>query len=174
MLDLCKQVMNLQPTRRDCIVEREDGIDIDAWIMERARSWYARLLMDAPVTWLPVEDIKNDVVAINCGDGVVKAVYPQQFVRPVEWKLEGWHHPVSQFALPGDEVDNLQHNPWTRGGLCQPVAVDHGGWMMLYSIGAQAVPVIEMARCVVLPAGNMFVFHRAALSSLTEALLQGM
>ena len=172
MLALCKRVMNLEPCRRDCVVEREDGIDIDEWIMMRASSWYARLLMDGPLAWLPTQDIKDTVAVTNCGNGVVMAVYPSVFVRPVEWQLEGWHHSVSHFALPDDTIDMLQHNPWTRGGACNPVAVDHGNWMLLYSIDPQATPVLKMARCVTYPGTDRFVFHHAAIPTLEEALKQ--
>lgn len=170
MLALCKQVMKLEPARRDCTVEREDGIDIDAWIMTRARAWYANLLLEAPVSRLPVEDIKNKMVAVNCCEGVVEVIYPSQLVRPVEWKLEGWSHSVSQFAQPGDSIDMQQHNLWTRGGKFNPVAVDHGDRMMLYSIDPQSTPAIELARCVVVPSDGHFVFHRAALPSLESSL----
>lgn len=170
MLALCKRVMKLEPARRDCSVERDDGIDIDAWIMVRARSWYARLLAEAPAEWLPVEDVKDEIMLAGCGDGVVKATVAARCVRPVEWRLQGWHNSVTAFASPDDAVAVLQRNPWTRGGTHSPVAVDHGGWLMLYSVAPGATPSLEMARCVVIPAGGHFVFHQAAIPSLEEAL----
>lgn len=169
MLALCKRVMKLEPVRRDCTVERDDGIDIDAWIMTRARSWYARLLMDAPQEWLPVEDVKDEVAVAACGDAV-KAFVPARCLRPVEWKLEGWRCSVTRFASPDDAMAVLQRNPWTRGGTHSPVAVDHGGWLMLYSAAPGATPHLEMARCVVTPADGRFVFHQAAIPSLKEDL----
>lgn len=171
MLALCKRVMKLEPVRRDCTVERDDGIDIDAWIMMRARSWYAQLLMEGPLEWLPVEDVRDEIALTAGADGAVKAVIAPRCVRPVEWQLEGWHTSVSDFAAPGSNADKLQHNPWTRAGSVRPVAVDHGGWLMLYSVGGDAVPTLAMARCVVTPAGGRFVFHQAALPSLEPHLV---
>lgn len=170
MLALCKRVMHLEPARRDCAIEREDGVDVDQWIKMRARSWYARLLMEAPLEWLPVEDLKDEIPVTDCGNGVVMAITAGRCIRPVEWQLEGWHHSVSQFALPGDSVAMLQRNPWTRGGACQPVTVDHGNWLMLYSLPRDTSPVLAMARCVAVPEGNRYVFHAAALTSLEQAL----
>ena len=115
---------------------------------------------------------KDEVNATNCGNGVVMAIYPSRFVRPVEWQLRGWHHSVTSFALPDDETDLLQHNPWTRGGCCAPVAVDHGNWAMLYSIAPDAVPEVTMARCVVYPGNDTFIFHAAAVPTLEKALKQ--
>ncbi|MCQ2288870.1 MAG: hypothetical protein MJZ74_07200 [Muribaculaceae bacterium] len=169
MLALCKRVMKLEPVRRECAVEREDGIDMDAWIMMRARSWYARLLQEGPLEWLPVEDLKDEVTVTNCSNGVVKAMLPPCCIRPVEWRLEGWHHSVSTFAAAGDRVDLLQRNPWTRGGACQPVAVDHGNCLMLYSVARDATPAVVMARCVTCRPAR-FAFHQAALPSLEAAL----
>ena len=169
MLALCKRVMNLEPARRDCVVERDDGIDLDAWILTRARAWYARLLQEGPLEWVPVEDVKMQVTATADSHGVVKAVYPDGCMRPVEWQLDGWHRSVTHFARPDDETDLLQRNPWTRGGVCRPVAVDHGSWLMLYSLPAGTTPVVTMARCVTYTSGR-YAFSEAAIPSLTEAL----
>ena len=172
MLALCKRVMKLEPTRRNCTVERTDGIDINAWIMMRARSWYARLLMEAPTGWLPVEDLKDEIAVTNCGDGAAMAITAGRYIRPVEWQLAGWHQSVTTFALPGDAVALMQRNPWTRAGACDPVIVDHGNWLTLYGTEPDVEPTIALARCVALPADGNFVFHQAAIQSLTDALLK--
>lgn len=169
MLALCKRVMKLEPGRRDCTVERGDGIDIDRWIMMRVGSWYAALLQDGPLAWLLPEDVKDDVAVTNCGNGAVMAVPPACHVRPVEWQLEGWHHSVTGFAIPSDAIALLQRNPWTRGGACQPQAVDHGNWLTLYSIAPDATPRLAMARSITYHPGR-YTFHPAALPSLEKAL----
>lgn len=170
MLALCKRVMNLEPATHGCTIVREDGIDMDAWLLTRARAWYASLLESAPIEWLPVEDVKDIVTATNCGNGVVTAFLPQHCIRPVEWQLKGWHHSVTTFAHPQDEIGRLQDNPWTRGGLHLPVAVNHGNRLLLYSIDATSTPVVTMARCVVCPVDNHFIFHQSAISSLEQHL----
>lgn len=170
MLALCKRVMKLEPAPEGCVLTRDDGIDIDAWTMMRARSWYACLLLEAPTEWLPVEDVKEQVALSRTASGAVKAFPPSCCVRAVEWQLEGWSCGVTQFALPSDGVALLQGNPWTQAGACQPVVVDHGNWLMLYSLPSATPVVLAQARCVVAPQSGNFIFHRAALPSLAAAL----
>ena len=115
MLALCKRVMNLEPAARDCVVERYDGIDLDALILTHARTWYSRLLIEAPATLLPTDDIKDLITLVDCGQGVVRAHLPECCVRPLEVQLQHWEHSVTTFASPQDGLAQLQLNPWTRG-----------------------------------------------------------
>lgn len=166
LLELYKTMTHLTSVRRDCEVERDDGIDLDAWLTLRLRQWYARLLQDAPVEWLPVQDVKDDVVLTADTCGVVRAVVPPQCVRPVEWRLQGWSHSVTSFLSPQDAMVRLQLNPWTRGRAERPAAIDHGDHLTLYSVKPGASLALTVARCVVRPVDGIYSFHTAALSSL--------
>lgn len=166
MLALYKTMTHLTEVRRDCVVERDDGIDLDGWLTLRLQQWYAELLIIAPVEWLPVEDVSADVTLTVDAHGVVMATVPAQCVRPVEWCLSGWHTSVTRFLSPQDPEVRLQHNPWTRGNACRPAAIDHGNHLLLYSVTPGTVPTITLARCVVRPADGRYRFHRAALSTL--------
>ena len=166
MLALYKTMTHLTEVRRDCVVERDDGIDLDAWLTLLLQQWYAELLTTAPVEWLPVEDVSADVTVTTDGHGVVTATVPPQCVRPVEWRLEGWHTSVTSFMSPQDPLVKLQLNPWTRGNACRPAAIDHGDHLVLYSVPPESVPVVTLARCVVRPADGHYRFHQAALSTL--------
>lgn len=171
MLALCKRVMNLEPAARDCVVERYDGIDLDALILTHARTWYDRLLMEAPAALLPTDDLKDLVSLTDCGQGVVQAHLPECCVRPLEVQLQHWEHSVTSFVSAGDCEAQLQLNPWTRGGLHHPVAVDHGNHLMLYSLPVGLTPVLVMARCVVYRQ-DRFCFHHSAVSMLATYLAQ--
>lgn len=57
MLDLWKTRIGLMQARRDCTIEREDGIDLDGELLVEIQQWYATLLATAPVEWLPTEDL---------------------------------------------------------------------------------------------------------------------
>lgn len=171
MLALCKRVMNLEPAARDCVVERYDGIDLDALILTHARTWYSRLLIEAPATLLPTDDIKDLITLVDCGQGVVRAHLPECCVRPLEVQLQHWEHSVTTFASPQDGLAQLQLNPWTRGGMHHPVAVDHGSHLMLYSLPLGQTPVLLQARCVV-HRQDRFCFHHSAVASLTTHLAQ--
>ncbi len=166
MLALYKTMTHLATVRRDCTVERDDGIDLDAWLTLKLRHWYARLLLTAPVEWLPVDDVKADVALTADDRGMVRATVPQQCVRPVEWRLAGWHSSVTAFLAPNDPLVQLQLNPWTRGSNCRPVAIDHGDHLVLFSGEMGAAPELAVARCVVRPSDGRYRFHAAALSTL--------
>lgn len=166
MLALYKTMTHLTEVRRDCVVERDDGIDLDGWLTLRLQQWYAELLTTAPVEWLPVEDVRADVTMSVDTCGVVTATVPPQCVRPVEWRLEGWNTSVTHFMSPQDPLVRLQLNPWTRGNACHPAATDHGDHLVLYSVPPESVPALAMARCVVCPANGRYRFHQSALATL--------
>lgn len=166
MLALYKTMTHLTTVRRDCTVERDDGIDLDEWLTQRLRQWYAHLLLTVPTEWLPVEDVKADVTVTADARGVVTATVAPQCVRPVEWRLAGWHSSVTTFLSPQDPMVRLQLNPWTRGSACRPAATDHGDHLLLYSVEPGSAVTLELARCVVRPAAGRYRFHAAALSTL--------
>lgn len=166
MLALYKTMTHLTTVRRDCSVERDDGIDLDQWLTLKLKQWYAQLLLTAPIQWLPVEDVKADVSLTVDQRGVVTATVPTRCVRPVEWRLAGWHSSVTTFLGPQDPLVRLQLNPWTRGSACRPAATDHGDHLVLYSVEPGSTVALELARCVVRPADGRYCFHAAALDSL--------
>ena len=81
MLDLWKTVMRLTPVRRECTIERDDGIDLDALLTLHIRQWYAHLLATAPPLWLPVDDLKDHITLTARAGGVVEAARPPQCGR---------------------------------------------------------------------------------------------
>ena len=166
MLTLWRRVMHLDPVRRECTVERDDGIDLDALLRIHLRQWYAQLLRTAPVAWLPIEDLKAEVTTTIDAQGVVTAVLPERCVRPVEWQLAGWAHSVTAFAAPNDADDRRQRSTWTRSGTQHPVAVLHDNRLMLYSLPAGTTPVLTMARCVAAPSRGYYALHHDALATL--------
>ncbi|MBQ6279160.1 MAG: hypothetical protein IJK68_05505 [Muribaculaceae bacterium] len=166
MLDLWKQIMRLETPRRDCTVEWDDGIDLDALLLTHIKQWYAQLLNSAPVHLLPIEDVKNEVT-LTTRDGIVAATVPRQCVRPVEWKLAEWKRSVTTFLDPYSHEAMLQFNEWTRGGACNPAIIDYGFQMLMMST-ISGSPQLELARCVVRPADGSYRFHSDLLSTIPE------
>ena len=164
MLDLWKQVMRLETPRRDCIVEWDDGIDLDALLTTHIKQWYAYLLSTASVHQLPIEDVAAQV-QLETRDGIVIATVPEQCVRPVEWKLDEWKRSVTTFLDPSSHEAMLQLNEWTRGGACNPAIIDYGSQMLLMST-TSAAPQLERARCVVRPADGSYQFHSDLLATI--------
>ena len=166
MLNLWKQHLHLDDTLRECSVERDDGIDLDAWLTMRIKVWYARLLAQAPARWLPTQDVSDEVTLSIDEQGCVTASIPPQCVRPLEWKLDSWQQSVTHFYAPHEPQAMAQHNPWTQAGTHHPVAVDHGDRLCLFSAPAGTTPRLTMATCVVCPADGSYVLHTEALASL--------
>lgn len=166
MLNLWKQVMHLEIPRRDCTVEWDDGIDLDALLLTNIKQWYAHLLNTAPAHLLPIENLASQV-PIDTRDGMVFATVPQQCVRPVEWKLAEWQRSVTTFLDPCSHEAMLQLNEWTRGGICNPACIDYGFQMLMMST-TSATPQLELARCVVRPADGSYQFHYDLLRTIPE------
>lgn len=170
MLELWKTRLRLLPVRRDCVIERDDGIDIDAVLLLDIREWYARLLAGGNVDWLPVEDLCDDVSAEVDVEGVVTAMLPPGCVRPVEWMLEGWERSVVEFYRAGSYKAMCQNNIYLRGDETCPVAVLHDNCVKLYSITPGDDVTVSMARCVVRPSDGSYRFDEAALSTMQDYL----
>ena len=166
MLDLWKQILHLELVVPGCAIERNDGIDLDAWLLTHIKMWYAKLLATAPIEWLPVENVMADVVLTADDQGVVTAQAPPQCVRPVEWRLAGWRHSVTRFTSADDPRTAIQQNALTRGRANNPAIVDAGDHLLLYSAMPGVAPVLERALCVVRPADGSYSLHRAALATI--------
>lgn len=166
ILNLWKTLMHLQPVRRDCTVERDDGIDLDSLLEIHIKQWYAQLLETAPATWLPIEDVKADCTVSIDDNLVVTANLPAQCVRPVEWKLKGWEHSVTHFLQPDTPEAKVQQCKWTRGRSHCPAVVDMGNTLLLFSGEPSRIPSLEISRCVVRPANGTYCFHAAAISTI--------
>lgn len=165
MLGLWKQVMRLDTPRRDCTVEWDDGIDLDALLLSHIKLWYAQLLNTAPAHLLPIEDLAAEVT-LSVSHGMVAATIPDQSVRPVEWKLAEWRRSVTEFLDPCSHEAMLQLNEWNRGGAYAPAIIDYGFQLLLLSTSGN--PQLECARCVVRPADGSYQFHASLLSTIPE------
>lgn len=166
MLALWKQVMHLETPRRDCIVEWDDGIDLDALLLTHIKQWYAHQLNNAPINLLPIENVASQV-SLTTSNGIVAATVPEQCVRPVEWKLAEWKRSVTEFLDPCSHEAMLQLNEWTRGGASNPAIIDYGFQMLMMSTTGNS-PQLELARCVVRPADGTYQFHSDLLCTIPE------
>ena len=166
MLDLWKQVMRLETPRRDCAVEWDDGIDLDALLLTHIKQWYAHQLNTAPAKLLPIEDVAAQV-SLTTSHGIVVATPPERCVRPIEWKLAEWQRSVTEFLDPCSHEAMLQLNEWTRGGVSDPAIIDYGFQLLMMSTTSNT-PQLERARCVVRPTDGSYQFHSDLLSTIPE------
>lgn len=168
MLALWKQIMHLDEVRRDCTVERDDGIDLDALLTTRIRQWYHHLLLTGPLEWLPVDDVAAETTLTTDTDGCVTATLPSRSVRPVALRLDGWLRAATTFHAPGSREAAMQESPLLRGGCHHPVAVAMGdGTIRLYSAPSGTTqPALAMARCVAWASDGSYRLATAALSTI--------
>lgn len=169
MLALWKSVLHLEDVRRDCSVERDDGIDVDSLLLTRIRQWYHHLLATAPLSWVPIDEVKAEATATADAAGVVTMQLPLRAVRPIEVRLGGWECAVADFHEPASRVSKLQQSSLTRGGCASPVAVDCGGGVLrLYSLPSGSAPVVETTRCVAWAADGSYRLAQAALDTIPQ------
>lgn len=168
MINLWKTVMHLEQVRRDCVIERDDGIDIDELLRIHLRQWYAHLLLTAPLCQVPIDDVKSEVTLSTDGQGVVTATLPERAVRPVEFKLQEWTRSVTRFLEPSSPEARLQSSPYTRGGICQPAAVAISPGRLLLMSAPSLAPQLELASCVARPADGSYRLSQAALSTIPD------
>lgn len=166
MLELWKLRVGLMPARRDCTIEREDGVDLDSKLLVDIRQWYAELLAMGSVDWLPVEDVSGDVTAVSDSTGVITATLPDRCVRPVAWHVSGWAVDVIRFEAPDSVVARQQSLEWLRGGGAHPVAVLHSDGIKLYTADSADDFTIDKALCVVRPEDGSYQFSEEALSTI--------
>ena len=97
MLEEWKMRKGLFSGLRDCTAERDDGVDVDGVLLREIDSWYARLLAEAPIDCLPVEDVASECTVEIGADLRVDVALPSRCVRLVSMKMKSWQEAVSQF-----------------------------------------------------------------------------
>ena len=170
MLDLWKLRIGLTQARRDCTMEREDGIDADALLLSDIRQWYAHTLALAPTHLLPVEDVAGSVFADIATDGSITVKLPDNCVRPLCWHIEGWERDVTTFHSPDSLIAMQQSVKWLRGNEAHPIAVLHDSVLKLYSVTPGFGGDIDKALCVVRPADGSYQFGSELISTFTTSI----
>ena len=87
--------------RRDCTVERDDGLDINAYIEQRINVCYRKLLREAPFALLPIKNFAGDVKMQVMPDLSGFIALPNNCLRVSEIRVSGWKRMVksSEFAV---------------------------------------------------------------------------
>ncbi|MEF9923599.1 MAG: hypothetical protein RR383_09335 [Muribaculaceae bacterium] len=163
MLELWKLKLKLYPVRKDCIIERNDGIDIGEYLLLQIREWYSKLLSDAPSQWLPCVDIATKLVITNENNGMKSVALPIDCVRPVEWKMSAWKRSVTEFISPSSPTAILQSNEYSRSRDENPIAILNGNEILLW---ASAGSTLTKAICVMRPNNEYYEFAEIALSTI--------
>lgn len=165
MLAQWKLRRGFEPLRADCVISRADGIDLDALHRLEMRDWYLNLLNTAPVEMLVLTDIASDITVIPTEDGVGTVLLPESCHRLVEFQLNGWSRPATIIEPPDCYEAQMQINPYSRGGVAQPVVVKRANRLHLYSL-PPGTPSILRAMAVVEPADGTFEMDESALATI--------
>lgn len=133
LLEEWKLRSRLEPLRTDCVITCTDGIDMDTYLLRELRAWYMRELATAPVDTLPLTDIAPGLTMTRAPDGAGMVKLPAGCLRVVSVEMEGWHRPAVIVTDPECAEAVAQTSPYSRGGVCRPVAVIYPDRMMLYT-----------------------------------------
>lgn len=169
MLDLWKTRLNLTPARRDCNIEREDGIDIDKYLLERIDEWYAKLLSEAPDAWLPIKDIAQTLSYSISPNGVIRIAGDEEWIRPVKIQMKSWRRAITQFHSPNSFMALLQFNEYTCGGSENPVAIIMPTEILMYNAHNEYDTITE-ALFITRPAPGFYSFAESAMSLIPLTL----
>ena len=98
----------------------EDTIKIDQYIESCIGDALAMIVLKSAI---PVNPKKGTSNPVNNNDGTGYIVLPDDFLKLIAFKMEGWKRTVSE-AFPLDsEKAKQQSNEYTRGGNNKPVCV---------------------------------------------------
>lgn len=169
MMNLWKLRTGIMPLRQGCTIEREDGIDVEFLSFLDMREWYANLLKEAPIDWLPCREMKDELSLKVDTDNVGCISLPEGCIRPVRIKLASWQRGVEQFWEATTPVAMLQENNYSRGNAANPVIITESQALRLY-VCSGAEERIENAMCIAYPKDGSYEFAELALSTIPKKI----
>lgn len=90
----------------------------------------------------------TDAEVKDNGDGTGEITLPEDFVKLIALRMEGWQRPCFQMYPSESAVAAAQHNHYTRAGCCRPVCVESynaAGRVVLsyYSLPQESRPQVK-------------------------------
>ena len=148
MLDEWKKRKGFYSGVRSCDVEREDGVDLDGVLQREMDDWYNRMLREAPVEMLPIEDVASECHATVDTRRAVTVELPARCVRVLALRLDCWAADVMHFSTPGSEEAEAQRSEWTQAGTERPVVVAGARRLVAYSASTSDKATIASLKAV--------------------------
>ena len=164
MLAVWRRRLGYGEIRQDCTVEAYEGHDISGMLTEMIRSWYGRLLREAPATGLPVADVRPAEVT-SVGSEVMELRLPDGCMRPMRVSAARWHRPAViipyMLAEPFLARTPSSYSPVNDAA---PVAAlsDDGTLTVAPLADGDAVTV----RCVQRPAEGLYTLDEGLLNTI--------
>lgn len=115
---------------------------IDAFIIEATN----QTLLDAPIGMVEniIDFCSSPVTKHEDGSGRVKL--PDNFLRLVEFKMQGWRRSVYKTYSQNDTIALKQQFATTRAGVCRPIVIIHSNTLIYYSVPNGKEHIIEIAK----------------------------
>ncbi|MCM1448752.1 MAG: hypothetical protein NC082_00260 [Clostridiales bacterium] len=147
----------LEPLRTDATYRRQDAFEIDEYIKREIDDWYERLLSEAPLEFLVVTDITDEVVVEEFDGHVATLSLPAGCVRLVELKMAGWEREAALTRV-GTPLARRQESPFSRGYHVSPVGVVDvtGLRVRLYGFKNRLEPEPERVLAVMRPPEGIY------------------
>lgn len=163
MLELWRQLKAVEPLRLDCSVCRTDGVDADAILAGRMRSWYLDLLDCGDERYLAPADVAAmaSVSSGTCGITLVEA--PADVRRVLRLRFAGWDGYVVPDTAP-DVLRAAAANPFMR----RPAAARLSP--RLLAVGGAAGTLASLV-CAVDHGPQVYSFDDSAIGLISECQL---
>jgi hypothetical protein len=164
MLAQWKLRRGFAPLRANCVIERSDGVDLDAILRLEMRDWYLNLLDNAPIEMLAPSDIKDSIAIIKQYDGSGVVTLPENCRRVVEFQLKGWRQPAKIITDLNSHEAMLQTNKYSRAKSQSPIVVKHHNKLLIYSLPNDDNPTIERALAILEPADGSYTLDERGMN----------
>lgn len=95
------------------------------------------VLLKAPFYRLTISNSTSlEIVKKDSNTGII--ILPTDFLRLLSFRMTEWERSVTQPAIKGDDISNMQSNKFIRGGQAKPIGVltrtDKGLALEYYSV----------------------------------------
>ena len=160
MLQLWRRIRAVEPMRLDCTVERTDGVDLDALLINEMRTWYLHLLHTAPPSMLcPMDMTVQARVSTNGGLATVTLPTDGGVVRVLAVKFSQWPVAVAPDGT-AEQVARLAANPYC--------SERHGAAMAADGAVVVSAPqgTLSELLCVVDHGEDVYQFDDSALAEI--------
>lgn len=167
LLTLVRQRLGLGTTRADASVAEWEGIDTDAMLRARMRSWYLHRLDTAPPALLPVSEISRQCTLSAAGTSHHIILLPSDCRRVLSVRLQGWQcrvQPVSHDSAEGAMLLRRLASPYARPGTASPTAVLTADGRL--TVAPVDIPVVESLRAIVDPGPDTYILCPSLLDGL--------
>lgn len=188
MLRIWKNKLGLFEAASGGVVTRQDGSNLDTYLISEIRAWYADVLRNADIELLPVENLAEETDSATYVDAsTAELTFPERGIRPVGIKLGEWKREVARFYSPDSDMARLQRTPLLRASSLSPVVIIDKRKFIIYGVDvpqyqadasvlssssaleSRAInftPVIDVLNMVARPAEGTYVFDDSLLTSI--------